>query len=183
MPLVGFLLLNSLAAWAQTTPVVFQSSFEASPFSALSVEGPSTVVRDTSAQLRALAVLRTGVSIDVTAAVQWSSSEPNVGRIDDRGRVETGNVGMTIITATLPGHPGVNASRELATRLPGIVRQWTFNEEGGGNSTLADRVGNQSALIVNRGGNDAVASGGVVTMAGGSRGFSDYVSLPWESLS
>lgn len=173
-------LLQAAAGVSAEREVLFHTSFEDSEVASVSIEGPQTVVRGTSVQMRALARLRIGAVVNITRRVLWSSSNINAGLINPDGLVRSGNLGTTLISADarVLGDPSFVATRELTSRAPGMVRQWTFNEETGANSALADRIGPEPALLVNRGGNDAVASGGMVTMAGGAQDFSDYVSLP-----
>jgi hypothetical protein len=67
-------------------------------------------------------------------------------------------------TLLLLGAAAVGQGAELAHR-------WSFNGD------LVDSVGGQDAVIVDDGNNDATLSVTQVTMAGGTKGASDYIDL------
>jgi hypothetical protein len=58
------------------------------------------------------------------------------------------------------------------------IHRWSFSETGGAGTTLVDSIGGADGTIVDVGTNDGTVGGGQVTLAGGAKDGSDYVSLP-----
>ena len=71
----------------------------------------------------------------------------------------------------------------IGTADAGLVHRWSFSESGGAGTVLVDSVGGANATITDGGANDGTVAGGQVTLAGGAKGSSDYVSLPASLLS
>ena len=59
----------------------------------------------------------------------------------------------------------------ISQSVPALMHRWSFN------GNLNDSVGGRDAVIVNVGANNTSFSSSSITLAGGSRGTSDYVSL------
>lgn len=59
-----------------------------------------------------------------------------------------------------------------------LVHRWSFSESGGAGTVLIDSVGGANGTIVDAGPNNATVGGGLVTLAGGTKGTADYVALP-----
>jgi autotransporter-associated beta strand protein len=97
------------------------------------------------------------------------------GKILGAGNVlKTGSATLALLDASsYTGSTTIEAGtlRLEATRVPLLAHRWSFN------GNLSDSVGASNATIVDVGGNNATLSATQVTLAGGSRSNSDYVSL------
>jgi autotransporter-associated beta strand protein len=91
------------------------------------------------------------------------------------GIVKSGSGTFALANAnTCSGPVVINAG---TLKLLGLAHRWSFN------GTLADSTGGQSASIVEVGANNATLTATNITLAGGSRTTSDYVSLGSNALS
>lgn len=77
---------------------------------------------------------------------------------------------------------GASADLDVTVVLPFLINRWSFNEIGGSGTVLEDAVGDNDARIVEVGPIDATVGGGQVTIAGGARDASDYVSFDHRVL-
>lgn len=59
-----------------------------------------------------------------------------------------------------------------------LQHRYSFSESGGSGTVLVDSVGAAHGTIAEGGANNATVGGGQVTLTGGAKGSSDYVSLP-----
>lgn len=91
------------------------------------------------------------------------------------GIVKSGSGTFSLANAnTCSGPVVINAG---TLKLPGLAHRWSFN------GSLSDSVGGQSARIVETGTNNATLTATNITLAGGTRATSDYVSLGSNALS
>jgi uncharacterized protein YjdB len=126
--------------------------------------------------LRLAAVVRDSAgTVLADARPSWSVEQPLVARVDSTGRLAAVGTGRTRVVATIPGD-GVRAEAEVVVR--GLIHRWRFDETGGAGTVFQDDIRGALARLVDGGPNEGVAVGGVVTLAGGHRDSSDYVSLP-----
>jgi Bacterial Ig-like domain (group 2) len=88
------------------------------------VVAPSTIAPGSTAQLAALATYTDGSSKDVTAAVQWHSSDPSILTIDATGLAAGVRVGDVKITAT------ASSGVASATQSIVVVPAGTFRLSG-----------------------------------------------------
>ena len=82
----------------------------------------------------------------------------------------------TLLLTTPTGHTGATVVERGLLKLGSqqvstLLHRWSFNGD------LSDSAGSATARIVDLGGNHATLSTSAVTLAGGARGVSDYVSL------
>lgn len=86
--------------------------------------------------------------------------------------IKAGSGTLTLMNSnTYSGNTSINAGTLKLLGMDGLVHRWSFN------GTLADSVGGQTAAIVNLGGNNATLNANSVTLVGGARSTSGYVSL------
>jgi autotransporter-associated beta strand protein len=94
-----------------------------------------------------------------------------VGSGGDGGLIKQGNGTLTLKAVADYLGDTVVESGVVKPGRPVLAHRWSFN------GTLTDSVGGSHALIVDAGANNATLSGSAVTLTGGAKASSDYISL------
>jgi uncharacterized protein len=141
--------------------------------SSVSLAGGTTVQQGT------LCYNYTSISGDVTnqGTVIFNQTQDGSmsGKILGSGNmVKTGSASLALLdVSSYIGSTAIEQGtlRLQAVRVPTLAHRWSFN------NSLNDSVGGSNASIVDVGSNNATLSSTQVTLAGGTRSTSDYVSL------
>ncbi|MCX8108871.1 MAG: hypothetical protein N3G20_08710, partial [Verrucomicrobiae bacterium] len=147
----------------------------------LTLQLPTTMVLGAAVQATALADFATvsGVNVTTLPSVLYSSSNPNVVKINATGRTEAIALGSAVLTVSFQGKSAsvpVTVTEPAGVPVkPILIHRYSFNEPQG-ETTVRDSVGGAHGQLVGRGG--FTGDGKLDLPGGAANSDAGFVDLP-----